>query len=84
MKPQENATIAPITGPEIRLDKLVECACSLSMDTLMSALYRNEWMRNNPGRMTGQLLSILADPEILRFGRNLAMLFISTYRKSGS
>jgi anaerobic magnesium-protoporphyrin IX monomethyl ester cyclase len=81
---QDGATIPSIAGPEIRLDKLVECACSLSMDTLMSALYRNEWLRNNPGRITGQILSILADPEILRFGGKLAALFIGTFRKSAS
>jgi anaerobic magnesium-protoporphyrin IX monomethyl ester cyclase len=84
MTAQESAAIIPIAGPEIRLDQLVDCACSLSMDTLMSALYRNEWMRNNPGRMTGQLLSIFTDPEILRFGLKLAALFISTSRKSAS
>jgi anaerobic magnesium-protoporphyrin IX monomethyl ester cyclase len=84
MTPQNSAAISLISGPEIRLNQLVDCACSLSMDTLMSALYRNEWMRNNPGRVTGQLLSILADREILRFGSKLAALFISTYRKSSS
>ena len=81
---QQGVALQPITGPEISLDNLVECACSLSMDTLMSALYRNEWMRNNPGRMTGRLLSILADPEILRFGARLAALFVGAFRKSRS
>ena len=83
MKAQkEGETCAPISGPEIRLDKLVECACSLSMETLMSALYRNEWLRNNPGRMTGQILSILADTEILRFGGRLAALYLGSWRKN--
>ncbi len=77
-------TLNTITGPEIKLDKLVECACSLSMDTLMSALYRNEWLRNNPGRITGQILTILTDPEILRFGGKLVALYIGTFRKSTS
>jgi magnesium-protoporphyrin IX monomethyl ester (oxidative) cyclase len=52
------------------------------MDTLMSALYRNEWLRNNPGRMTGQIIAILADPEILRFGGKLATLYLRAYLKS--
>jgi anaerobic magnesium-protoporphyrin IX monomethyl ester cyclase len=80
-------TLSPlntITGPEIKLDKLVDCACSLSMDTLMSALYRNEWLRNNPGRITGQILTILTDPQILRFGGKLVALYIGTFRKSTS
>jgi anaerobic magnesium-protoporphyrin IX monomethyl ester cyclase len=84
MDAQQEGGVPSINAPEIRLDKLVECACSLSMDTLMSALYRNEWLRNNPGRITGQILSILADPEILRFGGKLAALYIGTFRKSAS
>ena len=85
MKAQKKGEpLSSISGPEIQLDKLVNCACSLSMETLMSALYRNEWLRNNPNRMTGQILSILTDTEILRFGLRLAALFISTRRKSGS
>jgi len=67
-------------GSEIKLDELVACACSVSMDKLMSVLYRNEWMRNNPGRITGQLLTILSDREILRFGRKLASLFFGSSR----
>jgi magnesium-protoporphyrin IX monomethyl ester (oxidative) cyclase len=63
-------------GPEIKLDRLIACSCSISMDKLMSVLFRNEWMRNNPGRITGQLLTILGDREVLRFGRKLAMLFL--------
>ena len=83
MKAQEQGEpLIPISGPEIGLDKLVECACSLSMETLMSALYRNEWLRNNPGRLTGQILSILADQEILRFGGRLAALYLGTWRKN--
>ncbi len=83
MKAEEQGEpLIPISGPEIGLDKLVECACSLSMETLMSALYRNEWLRNNPGRLTGQILSILADQEILRFGGRLAALYLGTWRKN--
>lgn len=65
-------------GPEVRLDKLIECACAISMDKLMSVLYRNEWMRNNPGKMTGQLVSILADPEVLRVAARIIALYMST------
>ncbi|MEI6640381.1 MAG: radical SAM protein, partial [Chlorobium sp.] len=84
MKSQtEGEPLSLRSGPEISLNKLVDCACSLSMATLMSALYRNEWLRNNPGRLTGQIISILADTEILRFGWRLAALFISTGGKSG-
>lgn len=75
-------SMPPSPGPEIRLDKLVDCACAVSMDKLMSVLYRNEWLRNNPRRMTGQLLSILADPDVLRFGAKIIALFIGTYRKN--
>ena len=79
---KEGNALPAIDGPEISLDKLVACACSLSMETLMSALYRNEWLRNNPGRITGQILSLLADPEILRFGGRLAVLYFGTWRKN--
>ena len=81
---QDGKPLPAITGPEIKLDKLVDCACSLSMDTLMSALYRNEWLRNNPGRITGQILTLLTDPQILRFGGKLVALYIGTFRKSTS
>jgi len=79
---QNGSSLPPVTGPEIRLDKLVASACAVSMDKLMSVLYRNEWLRNNPGRITGQILSILADREVLHFGGKLASLFLSAYRKS--
>jgi magnesium-protoporphyrin IX monomethyl ester (oxidative) cyclase len=69
----------PFSGPEIRLDQLVECACSISMDKLMSVLCINEWSRNNPGRITAQLLSLFADREILSATGKLVMLFIKTY-----
>ena len=81
---KEGVKLPSIDGPEIRLDKLVDCACSLSMETLMSALYRNEWLHNNPGRITGQILSILSDTEILRFGARLAALYLGTWRKNKS
>jgi len=72
----------PFKGPEIRLEKLVERACDVSMDKLMGVLYRNEWLRNNPGRMTGLLLSILTDREVLGFAGRLGLLFLGAYRKS--
>jgi len=68
----------PIAGPEIRLDKLIECACAVPMDKLMSLLYRNEWMRNNPGRMTGFLLSILTDGEVIGFALKISKLFLGS------
>ncbi|MGB7510043.1 MAG: radical SAM protein [Pelodictyon phaeoclathratiforme] len=79
---QEGREATSTPDLEISLDRLVESACSLSMDTLMSALYRNEWLRNNPGRMTSQIIAILADPEILRFGGKLATLYLRAYLKS--
>ncbi|MFZ4524069.1 MAG: B12-binding domain-containing radical SAM protein [Chlorobium sp.] len=79
---QNGSSLPTIAGPEIKLDKLVASACAVSMDKLMSVLYRNEWLRNNPGRITGQILSILADREVLHFGSKLAALFLSAYRKS--
>ncbi len=80
MAARQEAT--PFTGPEIRIDQLVACSCSISMDKLMSALYRNEWMRNNPGRITGQLLSLLTDREILRFIAKFASLFFGSFRSN--
>ena len=74
----------PFTGTQIRLDELIECACGVSMDKLMSVLYRNEWMRNNPGRMTGLLLSLLTDREVVGFAAKLIKLFFGSYRKSSS
>jgi magnesium-protoporphyrin IX monomethyl ester (oxidative) cyclase len=70
----------PFQGPEIRLDELVQCACAVSMDKLMSVLYRNEWIRNNPGRMTGLMFSLIADREVLGFTAKLAKLFLSSYQ----
>ena len=71
-------------GPEIRLDELIESACSVPMDKLMGVLYRNEWMRNNPRRMTGLLLSQVLDREVLGFATKLIKLFLGSYRKSSS
>ena len=71
-------------GPEIRLDELIESACSVPMDKLMGVLYRNEWMRNNPGRMTGFLLSQFTDREVLAFAVKLIKLFLGSYRKTSS
>ena len=73
-----------VHGSEIRLDELIESACSVPMDKLMGALYRNEWMRNNPGRMTGLLLSQLADREVLGFAAKLIKLFLGSYRNKAN
>jgi len=72
----------PFTGPRIRLDELIECACGVSMDKLMSVLYRNEWIRNNPGRMTGLLVSLLKDTEVLGFAAKIIKLFLGSYSKT--
>jgi anaerobic magnesium-protoporphyrin IX monomethyl ester cyclase len=74
----------PIAGPEIRLNELVDCACAVPFDKLMSVLYRNEWHNNNPGRMTGMLLTILTDSKILGFATKLAKLFLSSSKKNQS
>ena len=71
----------PFAGPEIRLDQLVESACSVPMDKLMGVLYRNEWLRNNPGRTTSMLFPILKDLEILGFAAKLIKLFLGSYSK---
>ena len=71
----------PFAGPEIRLDQLVESACSVPMDKLMGVLYRNEWLRNNPGRTTSMLFPILKDLEILGFASKLIKLFLGSYSK---
>jgi len=78
MTRHEGRRTPSVGGPEVRLDKLIDCACSISMDKLMSVLYRNEWMRNNPGKMTGQLLTILADPEVLRVAARIIALYMGT------
>ena len=65
----------------IRLDEVVAASGSLSMDSLMRLLYRNELLRNNPGSMAGQLLSISADPVFWRVFRRLYTLYTGSFRK---
>ncbi|TLU82354.1 MAG: radical SAM protein [Chlorobium sp.] len=72
------------TGPLISLEKVVDTACSVSMDKLMSVLYRNEWIRNNPGKLTGMVFSLLADHEVLGSVAKVTSRYLGTYFKKGS
>ncbi len=65
----------------VRLDEVVAASGSLSMDSLMRLLYRNELLRNNPGSMAGQLFSISADPVFWRVFRRLYTLYTRSFRK---
>ena len=49
------------------------------MDKLMGVLYRNEWLRNNPGRTTRMLFPILKDLEVMGFAAKLIKLFLDSY-----
>ena len=66
----------PVGSRCIKLGTLVACACSISMDSLMTALYQNEWAHNNPKRITAPLLSLLTDRSLQHFGRNVALLYL--------
>jgi magnesium-protoporphyrin IX monomethyl ester (oxidative) cyclase len=66
-------------GPVVKLEKVVEMAWSVPMDILMRLLYRNELMRNNPGRLTRrQAFALLADRDV----RQAAFSFFRLYRGS--
>jgi magnesium-protoporphyrin IX monomethyl ester (oxidative) cyclase len=65
----------------VRLDEVVAASGSLSMDSLMRLLYRNELLRNNPGSMAGQLFSISADPVFWKVFRRLYTLYTGSFRK---
>jgi magnesium-protoporphyrin IX monomethyl ester (oxidative) cyclase len=65
----------------VRLDEVVAASGSLSMDSLMRLLYRNELLRNNPGSMAVQLFSISADPVFWRVFRRLYTLYAGSFRK---
>ncbi len=65
----------------VRLDEVVAASGSLSMDSLMRLLYRNELLRNNPGSMAGQLFSISTDPVFWRVFRRLYTLYTGSFRK---
>ncbi|NTV21782.1 MAG: B12-binding domain-containing radical SAM protein [Chlorobium limicola] len=69
------------TGAVIRLDEVVAASGSLTMDSLMRLLYRNELIRNNPGSMAGQLLSVSADPVFWGVLRRLYALYSGSFRK---
>ncbi|NTU68070.1 MAG: B12-binding domain-containing radical SAM protein [Chlorobiaceae bacterium] len=57
----------PAPGPVIRLAEVVDAAWSISMDVLMRILYRNELMRNNPGRLSRrQVFALMADRDVRR------------------
>ncbi|MEC9486885.1 MAG: hypothetical protein UMU76_05215 [Prosthecochloris sp.] len=47
----------------------------------MRVLYRNELLRNNPGRMTGQLFSSVADPVFWSVLQRFASLYIHAMKK---
>jgi magnesium-protoporphyrin IX monomethyl ester (oxidative) cyclase len=67
------------SGPVIRLDKLVAASGSVSMDSLMRLLYRNELIRNNPDKMTGQLMSMLSDSDAWSISRKLMSLYAGSF-----
>jgi len=69
-------------GAVIRLDELVAASSSFSMDSLMRLLYRNELIRNNPGRMAGQLVSITGDPVFWSVLRRLYALYTRSFKKT--
>ncbi|MCF8216917.1 MAG: B12-binding domain-containing radical SAM protein [Chlorobium sp.] len=76
---QENALAS---GAIIRLDEVVAASGSLSMDSLMRLLFRNELIRNNPGSMAGQIFSISGDPVFWRVLRRLYALYAGSFRKT--
>ncbi len=66
----------PASGPVVRLDDVVDMAWEVSMDVLMRLLYRNELMRNNPGRLARrQLMAMVADRDVLRVAARLVRLY---------
>lgn len=68
-------------GAVIRLEDVVAASGSISMSDLMRVLYRNELLRNNPGRMTGQLFSSVADPVFWSVLQRFASLYIHAMKK---
>ncbi|MCF8383945.1 MAG: B12-binding domain-containing radical SAM protein [Chlorobium sp.] len=69
-------------GAVIRLDEVVAASGSISMDSLMRLLFRNELIQNNPGRMAGQLFSITGDPVFWRVLRRLVTLYSRSFKKT--
>ena len=74
----------PYRGPVVQLEKLIDAACSFSMDTLMRLLYRNELIRNNPSAIAGQVLGTISDGEIRRAALTLVLLYRSCFSKKRS
>jgi magnesium-protoporphyrin IX monomethyl ester (oxidative) cyclase len=73
---------APAPGPVIRLAEVVEAAWAVSMDILMRMLYRNELMRNNPGRLSRrQALALLADSDVRKAAAKVFRLYRSCLRE---
>ncbi|NTW36055.1 MAG: hypothetical protein HGB17_07980 [Syntrophobacteraceae bacterium] len=67
----------PAAGPVVSLEKVVASAWAIPMDILMRLLYRNELMRNNPGRLTRrQMFALLGDSDV----RQAAVKMIKLYR----
>ena len=70
------------TGPVIRLAEVVDAAWSISMDILMRLLYRNELMRNNPGRLSRrQAVALIADSEVRRATMQAIQLYRGCFRE---
>ncbi|NTU91298.1 MAG: radical SAM protein [Chlorobiaceae bacterium] len=71
----------PVPGPVIRIDEVVEAAWSISMDSLMRLLYRNELMRNNPGLTRRQAVALLSDRDVRQAAMKVARLYRSCFRE---
>lgn len=71
----------PPSGPVIRLDELVGAAMSVSMDTLMHILCRNELARNNPGSAVGQFLALLRDRDVRQAAGRLITVYRNCFQK---
>jgi len=67
----------------IRLDDLVAASGSLTMDHLMRLLYRNELIRNNPKKTSGQLFSLMIDPVFWKVLGRFFSLYGGSFRKVG-
>jgi len=73
----------PAPGPVVRLEKVVEMAWAVPMDILMCLLYRNELMRNNPGRLTRrQAFALVADRDVRQAALSFFRLYRSSFRRS--
>ena len=69
-------------GPVVRLAEVVDAANSVSMDILMRMLYRNELMRNNPGRYSRrQAFALVADRDVRRAAARMVRLYRGCFRE---